>query len=373
MESMVCSMMRPNDSMALLPTSMLIWPSYLYVMKRVSFQLSFTLISLLVLCVNSQGQERIDSTLNFQTNPAKQFSIYIPSTYEAETPAKLMLGLHPLNVNRWNSVSWCDTLLAFAEANNLLLLCPDGGVDGKVDDPIDVDFTSFLLEEIQTWYSIDTNKIFATGFSWGGRTTYSYGLANPETFAGLMPIGAAVTGTEQVDNVLINAADEPIYVIHGSSDSPNTRYYPILEAIENNGAIVNTLLMDGVGHTIDFPNRNSTLTDGFLWLDSVSTAQNPIDTITVDPVDTMNVGIYESSLDELNLYPNPVVRGQKLLVNHPIDGEILIRIYDLNGALIYQEPFIEQEIHVKENWKTGIYLLVLKDGKQLKQVKFILQ
>ena len=47
-----------------------------------------------------------------------------------------------------------------------------------------------------------------------------------------------------------------------------TRYFPILESLIDNGACVETNFLQGVGHTIDFPNRNSILTDAFQWLAS---------------------------------------------------------------------------------------------------------
>ena len=131
------------------------------------------------------AQTRIDETVPFQSDPAKQYSIYVPSSYDANTPNKLMVGFHPFNTNRWNSISWCDTLIAFAETNNLLMICPDGGVDGKVDDPIDTAFTTVMIDSMLTWYNVDESKIYAMGFSWGGRTTYSYGLNHIEKFAGL--------------------------------------------------------------------------------------------------------------------------------------------------------------------------------------------
>ncbi|MFT5167850.1 MAG: hypothetical protein ACI8P3_003088, partial [Saprospiraceae bacterium] len=94
------------------------------------------------------GQTRIDGSFEFQNDSAKKYSLYIPSGYQAGTAHRLMLGLHPFNTNRWDAESWCDTLIVFAETNNLILACPDGGIDGAVDDPIDTAFTSILLDSI---------------------------------------------------------------------------------------------------------------------------------------------------------------------------------------------------------------------------------
>jgi len=202
----------------------------------------FTTLSLLALTLITFGQQRIDGSFEFQTDPNKKYSIYIPSDYDGSAN-KLMLGLHPLNPGTWDAEAWCDTLIAFAEANQLLLVCPDGGADGAVDDPIDIAFTSVLLDSMETWYSVDTAKVYAMGFSWGARTTYTYGLSNIPRLKGFIPIGAAITGTSQVTNIIQNATGRPFYLVHGNNDNPNTRYFPILQALEDNDAIVNSILM----------------------------------------------------------------------------------------------------------------------------------
>ncbi len=219
------------------------------------------------------AQQRIDGTFPFQTDLVKQYSIYVPSSYTPGTPHRLMLGLHPLNTARWNSISWCDTLIVFAETNGLLLVCPDGGADGAIDDPIDTAFTTALLDSMDTWYSIDHDKVYVMGFSWGGRTTYTYGLLRPQVFRGYLPIGAAINGLAEVNTTMqAYSAGKPVYIVHGGSDSPSTRYTPILDALNANGAMVNSILMPGIGHTIDFPNRNAILGVAFQWIDSVNCA-----------------------------------------------------------------------------------------------------
>jgi hypothetical protein len=70
----------------------------------------------------------------------------------------MMLGLHPFNTSRWNGESWCDKLIGFAEMNGLLLVCPDGGADGKIDDAIDTAFTTAIIDSMEIWYSINPAK-----------------------------------------------------------------------------------------------------------------------------------------------------------------------------------------------------------------------
>ena len=220
---------------------------------------------LFVLSTTLSSQTQINESMEFQTDPSKDYSIVVPSSYvEGETIAAF-LALHPFNTDRWNGETWCDELADFAEANNVILVCPDGGADGKIDDPIDTAFTSFLLDSAFQWYDIDPAKLYAVGFSWGGKTTYTYGLNHIDKFAGLLPIGAAISASE-VNGISQNIEGKPVYVVHGSLDSPNSRFFPLVEAMESNGACLESNLLQGVGHTIDFDNQVEILTAAYTYL-----------------------------------------------------------------------------------------------------------
>ncbi len=289
----------------------------------------FTTLSFLALTLITFGQQRIDSSFEFQTDPEKKYSIYVPSEYDG-SPNKLMLGLHPLNPGAWDAKAWCDTLIVFAEANQLLLICPDGGSDGAVDDPIDIAFTSVLLDSMEAWYSVDTAKVYAMGFSWGARTTYTYGLNNISRLKGFIPIGAAITGTSQVSNIIQNSTGKPFYLVHGNNDNPNSRFFPILQALEDNEAIVNSLLMTGVGHTINFPNRNQILNTAFHWVDSVHCASLQT-TALIDPA-------FANASFTIN--PNPLQIGQ----------DILLAIKDLPKSNSYDFTLLDQHGKKIQRW-----------------------
>lgn len=234
-------------------------------MRLVSLLVSLLLISLL-----AEAQSRIDSSFAFSTNPAKEYSIYIPSNFNPANANAMVVAFHPLNLARWNSESWCDTLIAFSEANDVITVCPDGGANGDVTDPIDYGFTSALIDSMKTWYNIDSQRVYALGFSMGGKAVYEYGLSNADIFGGYIPIGAAVSGAGFLSGTIQNAAAKPFYLVHGSLDATSTRFYPLITALKSNCALVDSNLMTGVGHTIDFPNRNAILGDAYQWVDSVN-------------------------------------------------------------------------------------------------------
>ena len=337
-----------------------ILPSFMTVEDVVKFIImkKVLLILTVVFCSTQlAAQQRIDGDFAFQTDPAKKYSLYIPSSYNAGTPNKLMLGLHPFNTARWNGVSWCDTLINFAETNNLILVCPDGGTDGRVDDDIDTAFTSALLDSVRIWYNVNTAKTYVMGFSWGARTTYTYGLNRPTVFGGYMPIGAAISGTNEVNVSLQNKSiGKPVYIIHGSNDSPNSRFYPVRDSLIAKGAIVNTLLQNGVGHTIDFPNRDAILTTAYNWIDSVNCNNLPTSTLEI-----------KNSSDVL-LFPNPTNKNEGLTIDLKLNNgqqKAIVRMIDLKGKQreelnIVANNGINTLNKTLTNVPAGIYMIVVE-------------
>ena len=287
--------------------------------------------SLLFACLSlASAQVRIDGTFAFQSDTAKKYSLYIPSSYAPGVDHRLMVAFHPFNTSVWTAKSWCDTLTTFAEANGLLMACPDGGADGQVDDPIDTAFTTALLDSVRTWYNIDPEKTYVMGFSWGARTAYTYGLLRPGVFNGYLPIGAAITNLNEVNPTMVqNSAGKPVYIVHGSSDSPNTRFYPVRDALIGAGAIVDWLLMSGVGHTINFPNRNAILGVAFHWIDSVNCANL-----------TLPVPAVGDAPHAIRIFPSVVAPMGQLSVELPAQDwrDVLITLVDHQGRIVHEYP-----------------------------------
>ncbi len=306
--------------------------------------------------VSLTAQTQLNLELSFQSDPAKKYSIVVPTSYNPANPAKLMLGLHPFNTNRWSGQTWCEYLNEFAETNNLLLLCPDGGDDGRIDDPIDTAFTSHLLDIIGDSYTIDNDKVYAMGFSWGGRTTYSYGLRNTHRLHGFMPIGAATNGLS-INSVAMNAEGQPFYLIHGSNDSPNSNFTPFINLLEANEAIVNSKLLSGVGHTIDFADNLAILSEAYRWIDSVNCAKTTTGTTAI-----------ASENLQWSVGPNPLALGDNLWLSNGQDtaGPSEMAWYDIQGRLLYKQgieggnnPAVIK-IPVQAE---GVYFLILQNEK----------
>ncbi|MEM7038472.1 MAG: T9SS type A sorting domain-containing protein [Bacteroidota bacterium] len=307
------------------------------------------------LTLATKAQTRIDSTFAFQTDPAKKYSLYVPSTYDANQPNSMMVGLHPFNTARWDAESWCDTLIVFAETNGLILMCPDGGTDGQVDDPIDQDFTTALMDSMQLWYNVDPGKVYAMGFSWGGLTTYTYGLRDDISgrFCGYMPIGAAINSGTVTGALAQEARNKPVYIVHGANDNANNRYWPAVNILTDSGAVLNSLLMPGVGHTIDFANRNQILTDAFQWIDSVC-------------VNGVGTSLEEAEAMLPRVYPTILNAGERLFVEWAAGdlADVDMAVFDVRGMRVESE--MEEDAGRRslktDHWAPGIYILTIRDA-----------
>lgn len=310
----------------------------------------------LSLGVMLEAQNQIDGSFPFQSDPDKKYSLIVPSGYDDANPTKVMLGLHPFNTARWSGASWCEYLTEFAELNNLLLVCPDGGADGKIDDPIDNDFTTALLDSVALWYQIQSDKVYAMGFSWGGRTTYTYGLAHTDRLHGFMPIGAAMNGVN-IDNVAANADGQPFYFIHGGNDNPGGNFSPYKDLVEANGAIIKAKILPGVGHTIDFADNIAILTDAYRWIDSIN----------CDTSSATTGILFPSVLQEefCQFSPNPVHRGQGVSLQCITSEDLSLRLYNIQGKQLRQVAVKGQEqLNLATNdLEPGLYFMSLQGAE----------
>jgi len=285
------------------------------------------------------AQEVIDGGFDFETVSNKKYSLYIPSAYDDSQSNQLMLALHPLNPSRWDGETWRDTLIQFAEMNDLILVSPDGGPDGRIDDAIDTSFTSALLDSVSNWYNINENEKYVMGFSWGGKTTYTYGLRRTDEFAGYLVIGAAINGVGEISDIIDNAKDENFYLVHGSQDAVSSRYTPLLNGLNNNNACTETMLMAGVGHTIDFPDRNQILSDAFEWIKnnncgtSSTSELNIVSTLLTSPNPSNGIVNIEN-IQDINLATMQVtdIIGKK--IGFDIDGQVLELSQEFKGLVI---------------------------------------
>lgn len=241
----------------------------------------------------------------------REYSIYVPSNYNPQNPASLVLTLHGLGDNMTNFRNIGFNVLA--ETNNIIVVCPQALADplagtswnsgagytfytpnANVDD---VGFISALIDKVEQDYSINTNRVFACGFSMGGFMTERLALVlnnKIKVFASvagtfgnaILPVAAGTPGRAvsiahfhgtndntigYVNNNFGNSVDEMISYWKTNNQSVTTPVHTVLPNTANDG------------YTVDHyryvsPNNNSVIelfkvnNADHIWL----TAQNDI-------------------------------------------------------------------------------------------------
>lgn len=153
----------------------------------------------------------------------RRYLIHVPSTYEKQQAMPLVLYYHGGGGNMNHSArayGWKETadregfIIAFTNGDSRLPQdkfatwnagnCCGYARDAKIDD---VGYTKVVLKDIESKFSIDTNRIFATGMSNGGIMSYRLACEMADTFRAV----ASVAGT---DGMTTCTPTRPISVLH---------------------------------------------------------------------------------------------------------------------------------------------------------------
>lgn len=89
--------------------------------------------------------------------------------------------------------------------------CPEGS--HWADTDVEVERLAQFVPEMTAKYNINTNRMYLTGLSMGGRCTWKLALAMPDTFAAIAVV-CGRTNTYEFETI----ADMPIWMFHGVKD-----------------------------------------------------------------------------------------------------------------------------------------------------------
>jgi polyhydroxybutyrate depolymerase len=201
------------------------------------------LISILLAVVSARlnvTNGRIESSGQKRT-----YLLYVPESYDAATPAPLVVSLHGLlewpahqmQISHWNKL---------ADRYGFIVVYPSGtgfprhwqafAQAGSPDTPMtDVVFISDLIDALEREYNIDETRIYANGLSNGGGMSYLLAckLADRITAIGSVSGAYAYPAAECKPSRPV-----PVIAFHGTSDrivpysgSPSTLFHWSLPAI----------------------------------------------------------------------------------------------------------------------------------------------
>ena len=155
------------------------------------------LINFLVACSMLNAQGFISKTVQYD-GLTREYSIYVPASYDGNTNFPLLFNLHGGGGNIASHIGIAD-MSPIADTANFIVVYPqarpdpsDGNsfnwiskVPGTFDD---VPFFSSLIDTIASNYQIDQNRIYACGYSLGGDMSFELACKLNSRIAAIAPV-----------------------------------------------------------------------------------------------------------------------------------------------------------------------------------------
>lgn len=334
----------------------------------------------------------------------REYSIYIPSNYNAQNPASLILTLHGLGDTMYNFRN--IGFSSIAETNNVIIVCPQALTDplsgtawnsgagytfytpnANVDD---IGFISALIDKVKQDYSINANKVFACGFSMGGFMTERLAIS----LNNKIKLFASVAGTfgNGILPVAAGAPGRPVSIahFHGTSDATigytNNNFGNSVDQMinywkTNNQSVatpVHTLLPDTAndGYTVDHYKYTSLNNNSVIELYKVNNADHVWLTSQNDISYTQKIWEFfnqnsnllavSNSKQEISFSVSPIPAKNYITISFPKDySDAELSIYDAAGRSVWTEKpkIVNQQYRLNLNSvgiKNGTYILSLK-------------
>lgn len=165
-----------------------------------------------------------------------QYLLYLPEDYEkAEKEYPLVLFLHGAG-ERGNDIELVKRngppkLIEEGKNFPFILVSPQCPEQTRWN--YQTQSLIALLDEIESKYRVDKNRIYVTGLSMGGQGTWSLALTQPNRFAAIAPI-CGWTDTWEVCKI----NHLPVWVFHGAKDNvvPVSESQQMFDALKQCGA-----------------------------------------------------------------------------------------------------------------------------------------
>lgn len=179
--------------------------------------------------MKSNAQNRTTLNKFAHGNVNREYLLYVPSSYSRESEAPIVLNFHGFGGTAAGQLHYSDWR-KLANKHGFILIYPQGlelktggshwnpdpATHGSKSESNDLGFIRGLIERISTEYSVDSTRVYATGYSNGAGM--AYGLAHHESdlIAGIAP----VSGLMNSRNLKFISKISPVGVIsfNGNDD-----------------------------------------------------------------------------------------------------------------------------------------------------------
>ncbi len=265
---------------------------------------------------------------------------HVPTTYDVNVPSRMIMGFHGLG-NPDNSDQIRNYLSPLGDTLNAIVMCPDPYLQDQPPSEVVLDLA---YDSVLTWYNIDTNQIYLTGYSAGSDVAAQYFFGEPNhIMKGLIWHSPGFFSSPDLSNP---QEIPPVCLCTGTTDLTS---FLQTNTLNNNlpGAGFPYLFNEipGVGHTMEYPAFTAEMLECIAFIDA----------------NTPNVAIDAVTETGISVYPNPISKGSDLIVSGVDDGStIIIRTITGQEILNYSGSNSDNRLLVHgltEKLDKGLYLL----------------
>ncbi len=356
-----------------------------------------------IVCLNGQS---INGSIQFG-GLTRQYSLYVPASYNPQTASPLVLNLHGYTSSNWQQELYSN-MNPIADTAGFLIVYPQGTTDASGNTfwnvgffPSSIDDTGFLLaliDSISDNYNINQNRIYSTGMSNGGFMSYQLACES-----GRIAAIASVTGsmTHQTFGDCAPQVPIPVMQVHGTADptvpyAGNTLFLPVEDVVEywvninqcnpvpSVTNVPNTNILDGATaeHSLYSGGVNDATVEFYRIINGGHTWPGASITVGVTCMDfnaskeiwrffsqysNPTTSLEEKTNPLLSFTPNPV--ENELNIKTAAPG--LLTITDYTGKIIrhFSVSSGETNINIQE-FPAGLYFMIVESNKKTYTQRF---
>lgn len=319
------------------------------------------LLSILVglSCFSAIAQQTGDYTITIATTEPSlngdSLDIYfhVPNTYNASIPSKMILGFHGLG-NPNNSDQIRNYLSPLGDSLNAVVVCPDPYLQ---DQPRSEIVLNLVYDSVMTWFNIDTNQVYITGYSAGSDVAAQYVFGEPtHRIKGFIWHSPGFFSSPDLSNP---QEIPPVCLCNGTLD-----FVSIVQANVLNNSMGNAGFpylynqIPGVAHTMEYPTFTEEMLECIDFIDS----------------NTSGLGVSEWAGKSVSVFPNPISENQELVLVG-LEGDVNISVFDASGKMIWNEQLINTSNRVtisdfRSGLSAGLYSVLIQseEGRLTKKL-----
>ena len=154
----------------------------------------------------------------------REYILYVPESYDGNSKLPLMLNFHGGSGNASGQLYTSD-MRSLADTEKFILVYPQGLYDvwnvslssdsESKNNTDDIKFIEMLINQIASTYSVDTTRVYATGFSNGAGMSYTLACTMSNKIAAIASMGGLL-----YIHTAENSKPSPIAIMsmHGTAD-----------------------------------------------------------------------------------------------------------------------------------------------------------